>query len=203
MARKKKEKSISTIPDSWEISTKPENTGVSLKNGNKEGLSVLVELTEQVQIEQDHDINIESISFKGMLNVKNPSLRDRVWDITFELNNVENTNLDSKFEIKELGIEENDNKFALDFQITGEKRNLLLVKEYINTSPAANETLNLKDIERHLLSLKDKKSEVEAIIIEEPEETVIQTPDDDKLEEQETIQTDMEIQDEFSEGLRD
>ncbi|MBD3255827.1 MAG: hypothetical protein GF383_12090, partial [Candidatus Lokiarchaeota archaeon] len=105
---------------------------VVLKDGNREGLLALVNLSEEVNVEQDHDSNIESIGFKGTLNVENPSTQDRLWDIDILLSNIEKTNLESaEIQIRELGITEEDKIDSREFQLTGEVKNLLLVKEYI------------------------------------------------------------------------
>ncbi|MHA1723436.1 MAG: hypothetical protein ACTSXH_01140 [Promethearchaeota archaeon] len=159
------------------IETYDEDTGelegsILLKDENREGLLDLVKILEQVKLEQDHDANMKSIGFKGQLNVENPSKVDRLWDIDLTLKNIEQTTLKSgQIKIQELGVTEKDNVYSQDFQIKGEAKNLLLVKEYINTSSNADDILNIRDIENDLLSLKDKTGKAEAIEeIEEEEE---------------------------------
>ncbi|MBN1802300.1 MAG: hypothetical protein JW891_12385 [Candidatus Lokiarchaeota archaeon] len=170
MARKKKVETPKSAEPTTFQPMDSRSSEVGAKQMEKTGKSVLIDVIEQVNIQQDHNVSINSIGFKGTFVVENPSKVDRVWNVEFDLSNIESTDLEAHFEIRELGTEENDNKFSRDFQITGEKKNLLLVKEYINTSPSANDILNPKDIEAHLLTFKDKKSDVEATILEESEE---------------------------------
>ncbi|MHA1805516.1 MAG: hypothetical protein ACTSU4_13445 [Promethearchaeota archaeon] len=159
------------------IETYDEETGelegsILLKDGNREGLLALVKIIEQVKVEQDHGADMKSIGFKGQLNVENPSKVDRLWDIDLSLKNIEQTTLKSdQIKIQELGVTEEDNVDSQEFQIKGEAKNLLLIKEYINTSSNAGDILNIRDIENDLLSLKDKTGKAEAIEeIEEEEE---------------------------------
>ncbi len=153
MARKKKkdiERKEVFEDQSGEISGE-----VILKDGNQEGLLALVKLSEEVNVEQDHDSNVKSISFSGKLNVENPSTIDRIWDIDITLANIEATNLKSnEINIRELGTEEPDNVNSRDLKLSGEVSNLLLVKEFINTLPDADDVLNINDIETNLLKLK-------------------------------------------------
>ena len=75
-----------------------------------EGLSAIVRISEEVNVEQDHDANIKSIAFTGTLGVENPSTVDRLWDINVTFADVEGISLDSnEIKIQELGITEEDN----------------------------------------------------------------------------------------------
>ncbi len=137
---------------------------VLLKDGKRDGLLAQVKLIEDVEVIQDHDANIESIGFNGKLNIENPSKIDRLWDIDLVLKNIEQTSLDSnEIIIQELGTSDNDNVDSHDFKIKGEAKNLLLVKEYINTLPNADDILNIRDIENDLLNLKDKSAKAGAL----------------------------------------
>jgi len=128
-----------------------------LKDGNKEGKLAVVKLAEEVNVEQDHEANINAINFSGKLEVVNPSTIDRLWDINLTLKNVEGINLKSnEIKIKELGITNEDNVESKEFQLSGEAQSLLLIKEYINTMPNADDILTKSDIEADLLKLKDK-----------------------------------------------
>lgn len=140
---------------------------VVLKGGNQEGLSAIVRITEEVKVEQDHDANITSIGFNGSLSVENPSTVDRLWDIGVTFKDVDAINLESnEILIKELGVTEDDNVEAQEFQLSGDINNLLLIKEYINTLPEADNILNRNDIESDLLTLKGKESDVDAGSVE-------------------------------------
>lgn len=158
------------------IETYDEDTGelegkILLKDGNREGLLALVKIIEEVKVEQDHDANMKSIGFNGKLNVENPSTVDRLWDIDLVLKNINKTNLKSEqIKIRELGTTDDENIDSREFQIKGEASNLLLIKEYINTLPEADDILNIRDIENDLLTLKDKTGKASSIEEEEEEE---------------------------------
>lgn len=145
------------------IETYDEDTGelegsIALKDGNREGLLALVKILEEVNVEQDHDVNIESIDFQGKLNVENPSERDRLWDIDLALKNIEGTDLEEEeIKIIELGTEEDNNVDSREFSLSGEAKNLLLVKEYINSLPDADSILNRRDIERDLERIEEEQ----------------------------------------------
>ena len=117
---------------------------IILKDGNTEGLLTFVRIVEQVGVEQDHDADLKTISFSGRLEVENPSESDRLWDIDITLNGTEVTNLASdQIKIRELGTTEDTKLYTEDFSITGDAKNLLLIKEYINTLPDADNILNI------------------------------------------------------------
>ena len=149
MARKKKE---------YE---EGEPTG-EVTGGRGEGLSAIVRIAEEVNVEQDHYATIKSINFNGSLNVENPSTADRIWDIKIAFEDVEGTSLDSnEILVKELGVTEDDNTDSREFEISGEAQNLLLVKEYVSSMPDADSILNSRDIETDLLKLKGEEDEVD------------------------------------------
>ena len=148
------------------IETYDEDTGklegsILLKNGNREGLLTLVKIIEDVEVKQDHDANVESFSFGGKISIENPSNTDRLWDIDLSLENIGSTNLKSKdISIRELGTESPDNVETREFELKKDVQNLFLVKEFINTLTEADEVLNINDIEKELLKLKDKSGKV-------------------------------------------
>ncbi len=146
------------------IETYDKDTGelegsIILKDRNREGLLAQVKIIEEVDVKQDHDGNLESISFAGKLNIENPSKTDRIWDIDLSLKNIGGTNLKSKdISIRELSTDPPENIDSRNFQLTGEVKNLLLVKEYISTLTNADDVLNIHDIENNLLNLKEVTS---------------------------------------------
>lgn len=162
---------VSFHDDDGVIETYDEDTGklegkIILKDGNEEGLLALVKIIEKVDVDQDHDANVSNMAFSGKFEVENPSTVDRLWDIDVTLGNIESTNLESPdIHIRELGVTDDDKIDSRDFAISGEAKNLLLIKEYINTLANADDILNISDIERHLDTLgseaadKDKPAE--------------------------------------------
>ena len=160
---------------------------ILLKDGNREGLLGLVKIVENVSVELDHDSNIESMNFQGNLNIENPSKKDRIWDIDITLKNIDKTDLASEdIKIRELGTDDATNVETHKFQIKNEVPNLLLVKEYVNTLPNADDVLTVRDIEADLDKLKNKTSKagskVKAVAteVEEEEEEEEEEPDEDE-----------------------
>ena len=157
------------------IETYDEDTGelegaIYLKDGNKSGLAAQVKIIENVKVEQDHDATPESIAYNGKLDVVNPSTVDRLWDIDITLKNIGTTTLKSDtIKIQELGITDDDNTDSREFKIKGDAENLLLVKEYINTLPDADNVLNLNDLDNDLSRLAGKTGAAEELEEEEEE----------------------------------
>ena len=189
------------------IETYDANTGelegsILLKDGNREGLTGLVKIIENVDVELDHDSNINSINFKGKLSVENQSKKDRLWDIDLSLKNIDSTSLKSNdIKIRELGTDKNTNTYSEDFVIKEEIKNLLLVQEYVNTLPDADSVLNIRDIETNLMKAKDKTSKAGAKVkervasVEEEEE---EYEEEDEEEEEESLEDGGVSSDEFS-----
>lgn len=179
--------------DDGVIETYDEDTGaregtIILKDGNEEGLLSLVKIIEQVSVDQDHDSKIESMEFNGKLEVENPSTVDRLWDIDLTLENIEQTNLETgEIHVRELGTTEDTNKHTQEFEITGEPKNLLMIKEYINTLPNADDVLNIMDIERDLNTLYEEEeggADEEEDVDEEVDEDVDEDEDYDEDDEE-------------------
>jgi uncharacterized repeat protein (TIGR01451 family) len=192
------------------IETYDKDTGalegsILLKDGNREGLLGLVKIIEDVDVELDHESNIESMNFQGKLNVENPSKEDRLWDIDIELKNIEKTDLKSKnIKIQELGTDEDTNVETHEFLIKDAVPNLLLVKEYVNTLPNADDVLNNRDIENDLLKLKNKTSKAGSEVKkaeEEDEEEEDEEEDEEEEDEEEDEDEEDEDEDEsYSDG---
>jgi len=197
MARKKKDKKAPEPEEDYGTTSTPssgtyaEDSGLQesqivLQGGNTEGLKAIVKITELVNVEQDHDANLEVMNFDGKLTIENPSSTDRIWDVDVALKNKEFTNLASDtIQVQELGVDEEDKAYVEEFSMSGEAKNLLLVKEYINTRENADEILNISDIESDMESLKSKVAGVEAAPIEDE-------PADDEPTDDEPTEDDME-----------
>ena len=179
------DKDISTpVIETYDATTGELEGSILLKDGNREGVTGLVKIIENVDVELDHDSNIESINFKGNLSVENQSKKDRLWDIDLSLKNIESTNLKSKdIKIRELGTDNDTNAYTEDFVIKEEIKNLLLVQEYVNTLPEADNVLNLRDIETNLLKAKDKTSKAGAKVKE-----LVTPVEEEEEEEDETLE---------------
>jgi hypothetical protein len=192
------------------IETYDANTGelegsILLKDGNREGLTGLVKIIENVDVELDHDSNINSINFKGKLSVENQSKKDRLWDIDLSLKNIDSTSLKSNdIKIRELGTDKNTNTYSEDFVIKEEIKNLLLVQEYVNTLPDADSVLNIRDIETNLMKAKDKTSKAgakvkeRAALVEEEEEEEEEELEEEEEEDDESLEDGGVSSDEFS-----
>jgi hypothetical protein len=175
------------VIETYDADTGALEGSILLKDGNREGLLGLVKIVENVSVELDHDSNIESMNFQGNLNIENPSKKDRIWDIDITLKNIEKTDLASEaIKIRELGTDDATNVETHKFQIKDAVPNLLLVKEYINTLPNADDVLTEREIEADLEKLKNKTSKagskvkvVEAKDEEEEEEEKEEEEDED------------------------
>jgi hypothetical protein len=173
------------------IETYDEDTGqlegsILLKNRNREGLLALVKIIEDVEVKQDHDANVESFSFGGKISIENPSKTDRLWDIDVSLDNIGSTNLKSKdISIRELGSEYPENVETREFELKKDVQNLFLVKEFISTLTEADQVLNINDIERELLQLKEKSGKVSKKVVA----TIPPTTEEDEAEDDEEGET--------------
>jgi len=171
------------------IETYDEDTGklegtIMLKDGNQTGELAIVRIVEQVKVEQDHYGDMTAaIGFNGKLEVENPSTVDRLWDIDITLANIESTNLKSdQIKIQELGTDESNNIDSREFAMSGDAKNLLLVKEYINTLTDADNILNINDLDNDLLKLQDVTAEAGDISDDEPADDADDEPTDDDME---------------------
>ena len=175
------------------IETYDKDTGqlegsILLKDSNREGLLTLAKIIEGVEVKQDHDANVESLSFGGKISIENPSKTDRLWDIDISLKNIDTTDLKSKdISIRELGTEYPDNVNTREFELKKDVQNLFLVKEFISTLTEADQILNINDIERELLKIKEKSSKISKIS-KKAVLTIPPTSEDDEDDEGETLE---------------
>jgi len=79
------------VIETYDADTGELEGSILLKDGNREGLTGLVKIIENIDVELDHDANIESMNFQGKLSVENQSKKDRLWDIDLTLKNIEST----------------------------------------------------------------------------------------------------------------
>ena len=186
------DRDISTpVIETYDADTGELEGSILLKDGNREGLLGLVKIIEAVDVELDHNANIEAINFTGKINVENPSEKDRLWDIDVTLKNIEDTNLKSnEIKIRELGTTDESDFYTENFSITGEAKNLLLVREYVNTLPDADSVLNIRDIETDLLKSKDKSKKVGKSVKERKIEDVDDYTDEEVDEDEEEDEDD-------------
>jgi len=196
------DRDISTpVIETYDATTGELEGSILIKAGNRDGLTGLVKIIENVDVELDHDSNIKSINFKGKLNVENQSSKDRIWDIDLSLKNIDSTSLKSKdIKIRELGTDEKTNIYSEDFVIKEEIKNLLLIQEYVNTLPDADSVLNIRDIETNLLQAKEKTSKAGANVkervapVEEEEEEEEEEDEDESLEDGGTSSDEFSLQ---------
>jgi len=185
------------VIETYDADTGELEGSILLKDGNREGMTGLVKIIETVDVELDHDANIESMNFKGKLSVENQSKKDRLWDIDLTLKNIESTTLKSnEIKIRELGTDKDTNTYTEDFVIKGEIKNLLLVKEYVNTLPEADNVLNIRDIESDILKAKDKTSKAGTKIKEKS--TYVEEEEEEEEEEEDSMEDGGSAADEFS-----
>ncbi|MGB5911396.1 MAG: hypothetical protein WBH31_09405 [Promethearchaeia archaeon] len=181
------DRDISTpVIETYDADTGELEGSILLKDGNREGLLALVKIMEDVNSELDHDGNIESINFKGKFSVENPSKNDRLWDIDLALKNIESTNLKTnEIKIRELGTDPDTSVESEDFLIKGQAKNLLLIKEYVNTLANADDVLNIRDIEDDLIRLKDKTAKAGSAVKKSKVELEEEEEEEDEEDEEE------------------
>jgi uncharacterized repeat protein (TIGR01451 family) len=185
------DRDISTpVIETYDADTGKLEGAILLKDGNREGLLGIVKIAEDVSVDLDHNSNIESMNFQGKLNVENPSKKDRLWDIDITLKNIDKTDLKTNaLKIRELGTDDESNVDSHKFLIKGEVPNLLLVREYVNTLPDADDVLNIRDIENSLLKLKDKTAKAGTNVKKPtppPKEETIEKKDEDEDEDEDS-----------------
>jgi hypothetical protein len=180
------DRDISTpVIETYDADTGRLEGSILLKDGNREGLTCLVKIIEDVNSDLDHDGNIKKMNFQGKLNVENPSKKDRLWDIDIKLKNIDKTNLKSdEIKVRELGTDAKTSIDSRNFLLKGEAKNLLLVKEYVNTLKNADEVLNVRDIETNLMKLKDKTAKAGSNVVKKVEEEEEEEEDEEEEEEE-------------------
>jgi len=186
------------VIETYDADTGELEGSILLKDRNREGLTGLVKIIEKVDVELDHDANINAMNFKGKLSVENQSKKDRIWDIDLTLKNIDRTTIKSnEIKIRELGTDNKTNTYTEDFAIKGEIQNLLLVKEYVNTLPEADNVLNIRDIESDLLKAKDKTSKA-GTNVKEKSTFVEEEQEEEEEEEEDSMEDGGTASDDFS-----
>jgi len=185
------------VIETYDADTGELEGSILLKDGIREGMTGLVKIIENIDVELDHDANIESMNFQGKLSVENQSKKDRLWDIDLTLKNIESTTLKSnEIKIRELGTNKDTNTYTEDFVIKGEIKNLLLIKEYVNTLPEADNVLNVRDIESDLLKAKEKTSKAGTKVKERS--TIVEKEEEEEEEEDYSMEDGGTAADDFS-----
>ncbi|HME52784.1 MAG TPA: hypothetical protein VKM55_11245 [Candidatus Lokiarchaeia archaeon] len=108
---------------------------VVLQDGKSDGLLVPIVIQESVQSHFDHTgKEVEDRVLSGDFKIKNPSARDRLWDIEATLKNIDSTDIDdAKVTLQELGQGEEK---EIKYNLTAKKEKLpshLDIKEFIST----------------------------------------------------------------------
>ncbi len=120
---------------------------IFLRAGNRTGLFLEVNKTEEINVELNHDATIKKLDHNDFINIKNPSDKNKIRDIEIIFKNNETTHLNSnEVKIQELDVVGQNNVYSQNLQadIIGD---LPIIKEYINTFPDADNILNLNDID--------------------------------------------------------
>ncbi|GAI88016.1 unnamed protein product, partial [marine sediment metagenome] len=104
------------VIETYDADTGELEGSILLKDGIREGMTGLVKIIENIDVELDHDANIELMNFQGKLSVENQSKKDRLWDIDLTLKNIDSTTLKSnEIKIRELGTDKDTNAYEEDF----------------------------------------------------------------------------------------
>ena len=107
---------------------------------------IIIDITDTEKAELDGASKLREISGEGILSIKNPTLKSRLWNLNCDLKEIVNTNIASR----ELDIDilENNQIHELNYQIQNLKEPSLQVVEEFNTEFSYNKcrlTLHLKN----------------------------------------------------------
>lgn len=101
-----------------------------------EALKVIVDLSEKINCVLSGDNKVKSISAKGILTIRNPSQRNKVWSCELQLGGVSSTSL--KEERYEVGEVPAGGTWTLEYDIPVESP-LIRLKETVDTFPKDSE----------------------------------------------------------------
>ncbi|MGV9203597.1 MAG: hypothetical protein ACOC44_06175 [Promethearchaeia archaeon] len=100
---------------------------------------IVIDITEYESTQLDDFQNIKSIKSAGELKIKNPSRQSRLWNLTCDLKETLNTNLEKKMDIGTINPGE---QFSKDYSIQEVKKPSLKVIEVVDTARDLPNTVN-------------------------------------------------------------
>ena len=100
---------------------------------------IVIDITEYESTTLDDFQNIKNIKAAGELKIKNPSRQSRLWNLTCNLKETVNTNLEEKMDI---GTINPGNEFSKDYTIQELKNPSLKVIEVVDTARDISNTVN-------------------------------------------------------------
>lgn len=100
---------------------------------------IVIDITEYESTQLDDFQNIKSIKSAGELKIKNPSRQSRLWNLTCDLKETVNTNLEKKMDIGTINPGE---QFSKDYSIQEVKKPSLKVIEVVDTARDLPNTVN-------------------------------------------------------------
>jgi hypothetical protein len=92
---------------------------------------IIIDITETEKIELDENSNLKNIQGIGILSIRNPTQKSRLWNLTCDLKEVINTTLSSR-EL-DVGILNSNQTYQTDYQIQNLKEPSLKVIEIFDT----------------------------------------------------------------------
>lgn len=99
-----------------------------------EALKVIVDLSEKVDCLLSGDNKVKSISAKGVLTIKNPSRKNKIWSCELRLEGISSTSLkDERYAVGEVPA---GGSWNLNYNIPVENP-IVVLKEIVNTFPKA------------------------------------------------------------------
>ncbi|MFW9929776.1 MAG: hypothetical protein ACFFD1_10325 [Candidatus Thorarchaeota archaeon] len=101
---------------------------------------IIIDITETEKIELDETSNLKDIQGKGLISIRNPTQKSRLWNLTCDLKEIINTTLSSR-EI-DVGILNSNQTYQTDYQIQNLKEPSLKVIETFDTDIENQHSLN-------------------------------------------------------------
>ena len=102
---------------------------------------IIIDITETEKIELDETSNLKDIQGKGVISIRNPTQKSRLWNLTCDLKEIINTTLSSR-EL-DVGILNSNQTYQTDYQIQNLKEPSLKVIETVDTDIENQNSLNI------------------------------------------------------------
>ena len=101
---------------------------------------IIIDITETEKIELDETSNLKDIQGKGVISIRNPTQKSRLWNLTCDLKEIINTTISSR-EL-DVGILSSDQTYQTDYQIQNLKEPSLQIIEKFDTDIENQNSLN-------------------------------------------------------------
>lgn len=101
---------------------------------------IIIDITETEKIELDETSNLKDIQGKGVISIRNPTQKSRLWNLTCDLKEIVNTTISSR-EL-DVGVLSSNQTYQTDYQIQNLKEPSLQIIEKFDTDIENQNSLN-------------------------------------------------------------